>query len=63
MTAHSLSKEDITQAEIKQQSAEFLREAKDFLCGKNYFEVYDTFDTILQGLNKVLGRKKRPCSC
>ena len=58
-TALSPSDEDISSGELQQQTAEFLDNARNFLCGHTYFEVYDTFDTLIQDLNGVLGRKKK----
>ena len=61
-TAQHLSDEDITPSELEQQLSEFISQAKALLCGQDYLEVSDTYDSLVMAFDKVLGRKKKVCS-
>ena len=58
-TVQTMSDEDITPSELEQQLSEFISLAKALLCGQDYLEVSDTYDTLVMHFDKVLGRKKR----
>ena len=49
----------IAPEELQGQYKEFRTIAQDYLCGRTYFEVYDTFDTLSQLLDGAVGRKKK----
>ena len=57
-----MSDEDITPSELEQQLSDFISQAKALLCGQNYLEVSDIYDTLVMNFDKVLGRKKKVCS-
>ena len=61
-TVQTMSDEDITPSELQQQLSEFISQAKALLCGQDYLEVSDTYDTLVMAFDKVLGRKKKVCS-
>lgn len=61
-TVTQMSERDIDPAELLEQRDEFLRIARDYLCGASYFEVYDTFDTLTRMLERAVGRKKKALS-
>ncbi|MBQ6436979.1 MAG: hypothetical protein IJK20_00805 [Bacteroidales bacterium] len=61
-TVQTMSDEDITPSELEQQLSEFISLAKALLCGQDYLEVSDTYDTLVMHFDKVLGRKKKVCS-
>ena len=61
-TVQTMSDEDITPSELEQQLSEFISQAKALLCGQDYLEVSDTYDTLVMQFDKVLGRKKKVCS-
>ena len=58
-TVQTMSDEDITPSELEIQLNEFISQAKALLCGQDYLEVSDTYDTLVMHFDKVLGRKKR----
>ena len=61
-TVQTMSDEDITPSELEIQLNEFISQAKALLCGQDYLEVSDTYDTLVMLFDKVLGRKKKVCS-
>ena len=58
-TVQTMSDEDITPSELDLQLNEFISQAKALLCGHEYLEVSDTYDTLVMQFDKVLGRKKK----
>ena len=58
-TVQTMSDEDITPSELEQQLSEFISQAKALLCGHEYLEVSDTYDSLVMAFDKVLGRKKK----
>lgn len=58
-TVQTMSDEDITPSELQQQLSEFISQAKALLCGHEYLEVSDTYDSLVMAFDKVLGRGKR----
>ena len=61
-TVQTMSDEDITPSELEIQLNEFISQAKALLCGQDYLEVSDTYDTLVMLFDKVVGRKKKVCS-
>lgn len=61
-TVQTMSDEDITHSELQQQLSEFISQAKALLCGHEYLEVSDTYDSLVMAFDKVLGRGKKVCS-
>lgn len=57
-TVQTMSDEDITPSELQQQLSEFISQAKALLCGHEYLEVSDTYDSLVMAFDKVLGREK-----
>ena len=53
-TAQNLSDEDIDSSELQSQLNEFILQAKALLCGHQYLDVSDTFDSLLATFDKVL---------
>lgn len=58
-TVQTMSDEDITPSELQQQLSEFISQAKALLCGHEYLEVSDTYDSLVMAFDKVLGRGEK----
>ena len=58
-TAQNLSDEDIDSSELQSQLNEFILQAKALLCGHQYLDVSDTFDSLLATFDKVLSGGKK----
>ena len=61
-TVQNLSDEDISPAQLNEQFSEFIAQAKALLCGHDYLEVSDTYDSLIMAFDKVVSRKKKVMS-
>ncbi len=57
-TVQKMPPEEICPEDLRTQYEEFISIVQAYLCGQTYFEVYDTFDSLVHLLELSLDGKK-----